>query len=93
MQKNKVKLVKYVFISFSWVVEFQVLGQKSVRLKISMFKEFCFFCNYAKSRAKKKVTTIANKVVQKLMASKNDKIKGGPLIQSLCLLEPKEDNS
>ena len=43
--------------------------------------------------SQKKVTTLANKVVQKLMASKNDKIKGGPLIQSLCLLKPKEDNS
>ena len=39
------------------------------------------------------VTALANKVIKKLMGSKNDKIKGGPLIQSLCLLEPKEDNS
>ena len=45
---TKIKLNPYsklgkVFISFSWIVEFQALGQTSVRLKISMFKEFCGF--------------------------------------------------
>ena len=53
MHKNTAKLDNYVFISFSWVVEFQVLGKKSVRLKISVFKEFCVFCNDTKCQAKK----------------------------------------